>query len=164
MSSSGGGSGGSGGGMTTEQRAEQMAAAIKSMEGQLEMVIRNEEAAARARASAASAVESVRQIKEKEAGGTSESSSETLLAIGGGVFVQAKVAPSDKMLLEIGSGVAVEKDPKLVLDYLENRIREIDVAIKNTGAEKANLAEHIEQYRMQLSQVIQSTYGQRGHV
>ena len=156
-------SGGSGG-MTPEQRAEQMAAAIKAMEDQLEMVIRNEEAAVRARAAAASAIESVRQIKENGAGGASESPSETLLAIGGGVFVQAKVAPSDKMLLEIGSGVAVEKDPKHVLDYLENRIREIDVAIKNTGAEKTNLAEHIEQYRMQLNQVIQSAYGQRGHV
>lgn len=155
---------GGGSGMTPEQRAEQMAAAIKAMEDQLEMVIRNEEAAARARAAAASAVESVRQIKERGTGGTSESPSETLLAIGGGVFVQAKVAPSDRMLLEIGSGVAVEKEPEHVLDYLENRIREIDVAIRNTGAEKANLAEHIEQYRMQLNQVIQSAYGQRGHV
>lgn len=161
MSSGGGG----GGGATPEQMAEQMAAAIKAMEDQLEMVIRNEEAAVRARAAAVSAVESVRQISGNGAGGaTSESPSETLLAIGGGVFVQAKVAPSDKMLMEIGSGVAVEKDPKHVLDYLENRIREIDVAIKNTGAEKTSLAEHIEQYRMQLNQVIQSAYGQRGHV
>lgn len=160
MSSSDGG----GGGMTLEQRAEQMAAAIKAMEDQLEMVVRNEEAAVRARAAAVSAAESVRQIKENGTGGTSESPSGTLLAIGGGVFVQAKVAPSDKMLLEIGSGVAVEKDPKHVLDYLENSIREIDVAIKNTGAEKTSLVEHIEQYRMQINQVIQSAYGQRGHV
>lgn len=139
--------------MSVEQKMEQMANVIRAMEEQLENMIRNEEALNRTRNSIHAASESVRQIKNKE------QESDTLLSIGGGVFVPTKVSSSNKMLLEIGSGVAIEKDLNYILNYLENRIREIDMAIKNTSAEKQNLIGHIEQYRAQLNQTMHTIYG-----
>ena len=149
--------------ISPQQKAEQMASVIAVLEGQLEDVIRNEESALRARSVAVSASESVRQIKD---GGNGAESADILVGIGGGVFVPTKVSTSDRLLLEIGSGTAVEKEPAYVLNYLESRIRNIDIVIKNTGAERARLAERIAQYRMQLNQTIQSVYGQgqSGHV
>lgn len=148
-----------------QEQAENMVAAIRIMEGELQNAIASEEAATRSRAASVSAIESVRQILDGAKG--AQEPSEALLGIGGGVFVQTRIPAPDKMLLEIGSEVVVEKKSTDVLNYLENRIREIDIVIKNTEATKANLVNHIEQYRMQLNHMMQSTYrgqDQTGHV
>lgn len=138
-----------------QEQAENLVAAIRIMEGELQNAIASEEAATRSRAASVSAIESVRQILD---GAKGAEPSEALLGIGGGVFVQTRIPAPDKMLLEIGSEVVVEKKSADVLNYLENRIREIDIVIKNTEATKANLVNHIEQYRMQLNHMMQATY------
>lgn len=140
--------------MNIEQKMEQMANAIKSLEEQLESLIRNEEAMTRQRVAAQAAGDAIRQIKSNDQAATQD----TLFNIGGGVFVPTKIRASSKMVLEIESGVAIEKDPEYIVNYLENRIREIGMAIKNNSAEKQKLIEQIQQDRMQLSQVLQSAY------
>ena len=161
---------------------EQLAAAIEVMEGQYERAAANETSASRARMAATSAIESVRQISTGDGQGqqqlastktpdaeqaTTETTSahtagkpqDTIIGLGGGVFVPVTVPADTKVLVDIGSGVVLEKDAPYVLDYLENRVREIDIVIKNAGIEKANLAANINQYREQLRHSVQSTYG-----
>lgn len=140
-----------------EQRIRELSVVIDTLNKQLEDVIMNEDSAARLRASAVGAIESIREISDGSNGGESP---ETLLSIGGGVFVPTKINASDKMLLDIGSGVMVKKDPSHITDHLENRIREMDIVIKNAGAEKARLGNYIGQYRAEINQAMQLSHMQ----
>lgn len=146
-----------------EQKLQQMASAIQVMEEQLAVVAENESAAVMARNSVTSAMASLNGIKESDAQ-TDSQQSKTLIQIGGGVIIPASTSASEKMLLDIGSGVLVEKDHSEVLNYLENRIREIDITIKNTSTEKSNLRHHLEQYKAQMNRAMQAVYSDQGQI
>ncbi len=150
--------------MNMEQKVEQMANTLKIIEQQLEQTIKSQEHAIRVRADMQNAIESAKQIKDNEKNTTTESLQphDIHLSIGGGMFVSAKVSASNKILLDIGSGVMIEKDLEYALNYFENNIREIEIVIKNTDAERQKLVHYVEQYRMQLNQAVQSMYGVPG--
>jgi prefoldin alpha subunit len=59
--------------------------------------------------------------------------------------------------LNIGAGVAVEKDFPSAINFLEARIKEIEIAINDTAVKKQDAAGRLEQGRMQINQLIQST-------
>ena len=144
--------------MDMQQRIEQMAEALKIMEYQLDQTIKNQEHAIRVRADIQSAIESAKKIKDNEKETTTASQPPDVhLSIGGGAYVLAKVSASNKILLDIGSGVIIEKDVEYALNHFENSIREIDIVIKNANAEQQKLTHYIEQYRMQINQAFQAT-------
>ena len=96
---------------------------------------------------ATSAIESLKSLKQKE-------TSETLVPVGMGTFVQTKISSSDKIILNIGAGVAMEKDTDNAIDYLEARIKEIEGAIQDTSAKKQDVASKLEQGKAQMNQLM----------
>jgi len=78
---------------------------------------------------AASAIESIKSIKEN-------SESETLVPMGIGAFVKAKISGNDKFIINLGAGASIEKDKDSVINYLESRIKEMDVALQDTNVRK----------------------------
>jgi len=76
---------------------------------------------------AASAIGSIKALNE-----TTES--ETLVPMGIGAFVKAKIQPNQKLILNLGAGAAVEKDKDSAINYLESRIKEMEVALRETNA------------------------------
>ena len=96
---------------------------------------------------AAAAVESIKSL--------SQTDSETLVPVGMGTFVKAKISSNDKIVLNIGAGVSLEKDSSSAINYLEARIKEIEIAIQDTSSKKHDAAMQLEQGKSQINQLIQ---------
>ena len=96
---------------------------------------------------ATAAIESIRSLSQK-------SDSEALVPVGMGTFVKAKIASNDKFILNIGSGISLEKDSTSAINYLEARIKEIEMAIQDNSAKKHDAAAKLEQGKNQINQLM----------
>ena len=99
---------------------------------------------------AVSAIESIKALVEKP-------NSDTLVPIGMGTFVQTKISSTDKIILNIGAGVAVEKPHDSAINYLEAKIKEIEVALQDTSARKQDAVVRLEQGKEQMNHMMQET-------
>ena len=99
---------------------------------------------------AISAIESIKSLREKP-------NSDTLVPIGMGTYVQTKILSDDKIILNIGAGIAVEKTYDSTINYLEVRIKEIEVALQDTSAKKQEVVARLEHGKEQMNQLMQET-------
>ena len=83
--------------------------------------------------------------------------SETLVPIGMGTYVPTKISANAKIVINIGAGIAVEKDSSSAINYLEARIKEVEVALQDTAAKKQDAAGRLEQGKAQINQLMQSS-------
>ncbi|WP_082152330.1 prefoldin subunit alpha [Candidatus Rhodobacter oscarellae] len=83
--------------------------------------------------------------------------SETLVPIGMGTYIPTKISSNAKIVINIGAGIAVEKDFHSAINYLEARIKEVEVALQDTVAKKQDAAGRLEQGKAQINQLMQST-------
>ena len=98
---------------------------------------------------ATAAIESIRSLSQK-------SDSEALVPVGMGTFVKTKISSNDKFILNIGSGISLEKDSTSAINYLEARIKEIEMAIQDNSAKKHDAATQLEQGKNQINQLMQT--------
>tara|TARA_B100000315_G_C14499857_1_gene551798 strand:+ start:366 stop:785 length:420 start_codon:yes stop_codon:yes gene_type:complete len=87
------------------------------------------------------------------------SSTEVLMPIGGGIFVNAKAPPSDKFLITIGADVVVEKPKEDALKYVEERIKEMENAVSGIEAHKADLNRKMLSKRESINELIAKQKG-----
>ena len=73
-----------------------------------------------------------------------------------GAYVPTKISSNNKLVVNIGAGVAVEKDFSSAINYFEARIKEIEIALQDTAAKKQDAANRLEQGRAQINQLMQS--------
>jgi prefoldin, archaeal alpha subunit/eukaryotic subunit 5 len=69
-----------------------------------------------------------------------------LLQIGGGASLKAKIVEPDKVLLNIGSDVIVEKPNAAAIEYLKDRITELEASQKK-------VAEALDKLRTQMNEI-----------
>ena len=69
-----------------------------------------------------------------------------LLQIGGGASVRAKVLDPDKILLSIGAEVVVERSNKEAIEFLKERIMEMEASQKK-------VAETLDRLRSQMNEI-----------
>jgi len=94
------------------------------------------------------AIESIQSIQKNP-------DAETLVPIGMGTFLPTKTSSNKKIVLNIGAGVAIEKDFSSAINYLEERIKEIEIALQDTSAKKQDAAGRLEQGRSQINKMMQ---------
>ena len=99
---------------------------------------------------ATSAIQSIKSLDEK-------AESETLVPMGIGSFVKAKILPNEKLILNLGAGAAIEKDKDYAINYLEARIKEMEVALKDTNAKKQEVAASLEQGKQEMNRLLQTS-------
>jgi prefoldin alpha subunit len=124
--------------MKQMQMLETYFADLSQREGTLYNVLRE----------ATAAIESIKSLSQK-------SDSETLVPVGMGTFVKTKISSNDKIVLNIGAGISLEKDSTSAINYLEARIKEIEVAIQDTSVKKQDAAAQLEQGKNQINQLMQ---------
>jgi prefoldin alpha subunit len=73
-----------------------------------------------------------------------------------GSFVKAKISSNEKLILNLGAGTAIEKDKSSAINFLEARIKELEVAIKDTSSQKQQVVANLEQGKQQFNQITQS--------
>ena len=87
----------------------------------------------------------------------SEVDVETLMPVGIGVYVKTMVPPVKKVIVNLGSGVAMEKSREDALNFVEARIKEYDVAVRQLEGQRQEIAMRMEQMRGQINSMLRSS-------
>ncbi len=132
----------------SEEHAQQLMYQMQMLENYFGQLTQKEESLIRIIGEASSAIESIKSISEKP-------ESSTLVPIGMGSFVKANISSADKFILNLGAGVAVEKDKNSTINFIEARIKEMEVALRDTTVQKQNVMANLEQGKQEMDRLIQ---------
>ncbi|HJT47907.1 MAG TPA: prefoldin subunit alpha [Nitrososphaeraceae archaeon] len=88
-----------------------------------------------------------------------ESEVESLMPVGIGVYMKALVPPVKKLLVNVGSGVIVEKSREDTVNYIESRIKEFETALRQLYSQKQQIEMRMEQIQKQVNQMLQQSSG-----
>jgi prefoldin alpha subunit len=132
----------------SEEQAQQLMYQMQMLENYFGEVTQKEESLIRIIGEASSAIESIKSISEKP-------ESSTLVPIGMGSFVKANISSDDKFILNLGAGVAVEKDKNSTINFIEARIKEMEVALRDTTIQKQHVMANLEQGKQEMNRLIQ---------
>ena len=133
----------------SEEQAEQLMQQMQMLETYFSDLSQREGTFLNIMREAVASIESIKSLDQKP-------ESETLVPIGMGTYVSTKIMSNTKIVMNIGAGIAVEKDFPSAINYLEARIKEVEVALQDTVAKKQEAAGRLEQGKAQINQLMQS--------
>ena len=133
----------------SEEQAEQLMQQMQMLETYFSDLSQREGTFLNIMREAVASIESIKSLNHKP-------ESETLVPIGMGTYVQTKILSNTKIVMNIGAGIAVEKDFASAINYLEARIKEVEIALQDTVAKKQDAAGRLEQGKAQINQLMQS--------
>jgi prefoldin alpha subunit len=84
---------------------------------------------------------------------------ESLVPVGIGIYMKALIPPLDKLLVNVGAGVTVEKSRQDAINYIESRIKEFEVASRQLAEQKQQIELRMTQIQEQLNQMLQQSSG-----
>ena len=132
----------------SEEQAQQLMYQMQMLEGYLTELSQKESSLLNIMREAISATESIKNSKI-------ESESEALVPIGMGTYMKAKILPNQKVILNIGAGAAIEKDQESAVNWIESRIKEFEIALQETNAQKQQVIANLESGKQQMNQLMQ---------
>ena len=131
----------------SEEQAQQLLYQMQMMEGYLSELSQKEATIVSVIREASSAIQSLKTIDTK-------TDNETLVPVGLGTFIKTKVVPNEKLILNIGAGIAIEKDKDSAVNFLELRLKEMQVALQETSNQKQQISASLEQGKQQMEQML----------
>jgi prefoldin alpha subunit len=84
-----------------------------------------------------------------------DSEVESFMPVGIGVYIKALVPPVKKLLINIGADVTIEKNKEDAINYIESKIKEFEVAIRQLVSQKEQISMRMEQIQRQVNQMLQ---------
>jgi prefoldin alpha subunit len=79
---------------------------------------------------------------------------ESLTPVGIGVYTKAVIPPVKKLLVNIGAGVTIEKTKDDTINYVENKLNEFEVGLRQLSKQRQQISLSMEQIQMQVNQMI----------
>jgi len=131
----------------SEEQTQQLLYQMQMLEGYFSELTQKEESIISVIREASSAVVSLKAIDNK-------TDSETLVPMGLGTFVKTKLIPNQKLILNIGAGIAIEKDQNYAINFLESRLKEFQVALQDISGQKQQVSASLEQGKQQMNQLL----------
>jgi prefoldin alpha subunit len=133
----------------SEEQAQALLQQLQTLEAYMADLLQREEAVMRLLQEATSAVESMKSLDgDKEY--------ETLVPVGLGAFVKARVEPNQKMIVNIGAGASIEQDKDSAINYMESRIKELEIVLQQLAAQRQEVAIRLEHGQQEMNKLIQS--------
>lgn len=96
---------------------------------------------------AESTIESIKEL-EKETG------EDTLVPLGADVYVKSKISSNSTVLVSIGANVVLEKDNQFALNFLEERIKGLQINLQEIISNKNIMEDKIQQLKIHASQAM----------
>jgi prefoldin alpha subunit len=137
----------------SEEQAQQLMYQMQMLENYFVELSHKEESVINIIREASSAIQSIRSISDKP-------ESSALVPIGMGSFVKAKLSSNDKFILNLGAGAAIEKDKDSAINFIESRIKEMEVALSDIVAQKQQVMANLEQGKQEINRLIQAAQKQ----
>ena len=134
----------------SEEQAQQLLYQMQMLEGYLSELSQKEATIVSVIREASSAIQSLKTIDNK-------TDNETLTPVGLGTFIKTKLMPNEKLILNIGAGIAIEKDKDSAVNFLELRLKEMQVALQETSNQKQQISASLEQGKQQMEQMLSAS-------
>ena len=131
----------------SDEQTQQLLYQMQTLEGYFSELSQKEATIVSVIREASSAIQSLKTIDNK-------TDNETLTPVGLGTFIKTKVVPNEKLILNIGAGIAVEKDKDSAINFLELRLKEMQVALQETSNQKQQISASLEQGKQQMEQML----------
>lgn len=131
----------------SEEQLQRMILELRIVESYYNELTARETLVARAMLDSKATIEALKTIPEGLG-------SEILVPVGAGVLMRVSSPTIDRVLLNIGAGVVIEKNKEDTLKYLNERLSELEAALSNINAQKAELANKINAYRAQVNNLV----------
>jgi len=135
----------------SEEQAQALMQQMQALESYLNDLVQREETVMRLLQEASNAVESMK-------GMTGSTECETLVPVGLGVYVKAKINPEQKMIVNIGAGASVEQDKNSAINYMESRIKELELVLQQLSSQRYEVSAKLEQGQHEMNKLIQSNH------
>lgn len=88
---------------------------------------------------------------------SSTNQDESLVPIGIGVYLKVKVPQVTNLLVNVGSGVTIEKSKENAKNYVESRIKEFELALKQLQSQKEQIAMRMNQLQNEVNVEMQKS-------
>ena len=134
----------------SEEEAQQLLYQMQMLEGYLTELSQKESSLLGVIREAISATETIKNSKIK-------SDSETLVPIGMGTYMKATLSPNQKVILNIGGGAEIEKDQDSAVNWIESRIKEMEIVLQQTNAQKQQVLASLEGGKQKMNQLMQQS-------
>ena len=136
--------------MSEEQQAQQLMQQLQMLENHFTQLAQQENNIVNIIREANSAIQSISETKTK-------TESDNLVPIGMGVYIKSKIQSKDKIIIDVGSGVAVEKDQNSAINWLESRLKELEIALQNVSSQRKQVADNLEIGKQQMQNIMQKS-------
>lgn len=133
----------------SEEQAQALLQQMQAMESYLNDLLQREETVMRLLQEATNAVESMKVI-------TGNDEYETLVPVGLGVYVKAKINPEQKMIVNIGAGASMEQNRDSAINYMESKIKELELVLQQLSSQRHEVSMKLEQGQHEMNKLIQS--------
>ena len=130
--------------ISSEQKISEMLQQSKILEAYMTDILTKEATVTRLITEAHLASEAIQQL-------SSTNEDESLVPIGIGVFLKVTVPQVRNLLVNVGSGVTIEKSKENAKDYVELRIKEFELALQQIQSQKEQIAMRMNQLQNEVN-------------
>lgn len=134
--------------MSGEEKLQALVAQMKMIEAYLGDIAEREVTIAKLIEDGKLAVDAIRNISGSE-------NVQILMPLGIGVYAPASVAPAEKLVVNVGADVALEKTRDDAINYIESRVGELEAALRSIFSQKQDLQVKMEQSRAEVNALLQ---------
>ena len=82
---------------------------------------------------------------------------EALMPLGVGVYLKTIIPSIDRLLVNIGAGVTIEKTREDTLHYIESRIKEFEIGLNQLTEQKKQITSQLEQIQQQVNSMLRQS-------
>jgi prefoldin alpha subunit len=133
----------------SEEQAQALMQQMQALEDYMSDLLQKEDAVIKLLHEATGAIESMKALGDKQL--------ETLVPVGMGAYVKATIQPNEKLLISIGAGASLEQDKNSAINYVEERIKELEIVLQQLSAQKHEVAARLEQGQQQMNRILQAS-------
>jgi prefoldin alpha subunit len=133
----------------SEEQAQALMQQMQALEAYMSDILQKEDAVIKLLHEAAGAIESMKALGDTQL--------ETLVPVGMGAYVKATIPPNEKLLVSIGAGASLEQDKSSAINYVEERIKELEIVLQQLSAQKHEVAVRLEQGQQEMNRILQAS-------
>ena len=136
--------------ISSEQKISEMLQQSKILEAYMNDILTKEATVTRLITEGHLASEAIQEL-------SSTNQNESLVPIGIGVYLKVTVPQVTNLLVNVGSGVTIEKSKENAKNYVESRIKEFELALKQLQSQKEQIAMCMNQLQNEVSVEMQKS-------
>jgi prefoldin alpha subunit len=133
----------------SEEQAQALLQQMQALEAYMADLLQKEEAVLKLLQEATGAIESMKALDDTQL--------ETLVPVGMGAYVKATIPPNEKLVVHIGAGASIEQDKNSAINYVEERIKELEIVLQQLSGQKHEIAARLEHGQREMNRLLQTS-------